>query len=34
VITLRNVEKDVSSIFGGLALPSGDESPRVLAVLL
>ncbi len=35
MITLRDVEKYVSSIFGGLALPSdGNESPRVLAVLL
>jgi DNA-binding NarL/FixJ family response regulator len=35
VITLRAVEKYVSSIFGKLALPSGtSESRRVLAVLL
>jgi DNA-binding NarL/FixJ family response regulator len=35
VITLRAVEKYVSSIFGKLGLPStGSESRRVLAVLL
>jgi DNA-binding NarL/FixJ family response regulator len=35
VITLRSVEKHVSSIFGKLDLPStGTESRRVLAVLL
>ena len=35
VITLRAVEKYVSSIFGNLGLPStGSESRRVLAVLL
>jgi DNA-binding NarL/FixJ family response regulator len=35
VITLRAVEKNVSSIFGKLDLPStGTESRRVLAVLL
>jgi DNA-binding NarL/FixJ family response regulator len=35
VITLRAVEKHVSSIFGKLALPStGSESRRVLAVLM
>jgi DNA-binding NarL/FixJ family response regulator len=35
VITLRAVEKYVSSIFGKLGLPStGNESRRVLAVLL
>ncbi len=35
VITLRAVEKYVSSIFGKLGLPStGDDSRRVLAVLL
>jgi len=35
VITLRAVEKHVSSIFGKLGLPSGgSESRRVLAVLL
>jgi DNA-binding NarL/FixJ family response regulator len=35
VITLRAVEKYVSSIFGKLGLPSsGTESRRVLAVLL
>jgi DNA-binding NarL/FixJ family response regulator len=35
VITLRSVEKYVSSIFGKLGLPStGSESRRVLAVLL
>jgi DNA-binding NarL/FixJ family response regulator len=35
VITLRGVEKYVSSIFGKLGLPStGSESRRVLAVLL
>jgi DNA-binding NarL/FixJ family response regulator len=35
VITLRSVEKYVSSIFGKLGLPStGTESRRVLAVLL
>jgi DNA-binding NarL/FixJ family response regulator len=34
VITLRAVEKYVSSIFGKLGLPStGSESRRVLAVL-
>jgi DNA-binding NarL/FixJ family response regulator len=34
VITLRAVEKYVSSIFGKLGLPStGRESRRVLAVL-
>jgi DNA-binding NarL/FixJ family response regulator len=34
VITLRSVEKYVSSIFGKLGLPStGSESRRVLAVL-
>ena len=34
VITLRAVEKHVSSIFGKLDLPStGSESRRVLAVL-
>jgi DNA-binding NarL/FixJ family response regulator len=34
VITLRAVEKYVSSIFGRLGLPStGSESRRVLAVL-
>jgi DNA-binding NarL/FixJ family response regulator len=34
VITLRAVEKYVSSIFGKLGLPStGNESRRVLAVL-
>jgi hypothetical protein len=35
VITLRGVEKYVSSIFGKLGLPSSRrESRRVLAVLL
>ena len=35
VITLRSVEKYVSSIFGKLGLPpSGSDSRRVLAVLL
>ena len=35
VITLRAVEKYVSSIFGKLGLPSsGSDSRRVLAVLL
>ena len=35
VITLRAVEKYVSSIFGKLGLPStGSESRRVLAVLM
>ena len=35
VITLRSVEKYVSSVFGKLGLPStGTESRRVLAVLL
>jgi DNA-binding NarL/FixJ family response regulator len=35
VITLRSVEKHVSSIFGKLGLPSsGSESRRVLAVLM
>jgi len=35
VITIRSVEKYVSSIFGKLGLPSdGSESRRVLAVLL
>jgi DNA-binding NarL/FixJ family response regulator len=35
VITVRAVEKYVSSIFGKLGLPStGTESRRVLAVLL
>jgi DNA-binding NarL/FixJ family response regulator len=35
VITVRAVEKYVSSIFGKLGLPSsGSESRRVLAVLL
>ena len=35
VITLRAVEKYVSSIFGKLGLPAtGSESRRVLAVLL
>jgi DNA-binding NarL/FixJ family response regulator len=35
VITLRAVEKYVSSIFGKLGLPStGTESRRVLAVLM
>ena len=35
VITLRSVEKYVSSIFGKLGLPSsGSESRRVLAVLM
>jgi DNA-binding NarL/FixJ family response regulator len=35
VITLRAVEKHVSSIFGKLGLPStGSESRRVLAVLM
>ena len=35
VITLRSVEKHVSSIFGKLDLPStGSESRRVLAVLM
>ena len=35
VITLRAVEKYVSSIFGKLGLPSGaNDSRRVLAVLL
>ena len=35
VITLRSVEKHVSSIFGKLNLPStGSESRRVLAVLM
>ena len=35
VISLRGVEKYVSSIFGKLGLPStGSESRRVLAVLL
>jgi DNA-binding NarL/FixJ family response regulator len=35
VITIRSVEKYVSSIFGKLGLPSdGTESRRVLAVLL
>jgi len=35
VITLRAVEKYVSSIFGKLGLPStGNESRRVLAVLM
>jgi DNA-binding NarL/FixJ family response regulator len=35
VITLRAVERYVSSIFGKLGLPStGTESRRVLAVLL
>ena len=35
VITIRAVEKYVSSIFGKLGLPStGSESRRVLAVLL
>ena len=35
VITVRAVEKYVSSIFGKLDLPStGSESRRVLAVLL
>jgi DNA-binding NarL/FixJ family response regulator len=35
VITVRSVEKHVSSIFGKLGLPSsGNESRRVLAVLM
>ena len=35
VITLRAVEKYVSSIFGKLGVPSpGSESRRVLAVLM
>ena len=35
VITIRAVEKYVSSIFGKLGLPStGSESRRVLAVLM
>ena len=35
VITLRAVEKYVSTIFGKLGLPSaGSDSRRVLAVLL
>jgi DNA-binding NarL/FixJ family response regulator len=35
VITLRAVERHVSTIFGKLGLPStGTESRRVLAVLL
>ncbi len=35
VITVRAVEKYVSSIFGKLGLPSsGSESRRVLAVLM
>ena len=35
MITLRAVEKYVSSIFGKLGLPStGSESRRVLAVLM
>jgi DNA-binding NarL/FixJ family response regulator len=35
VITLRSVEKYVSSVFGKLGLPSGEsDSRRVLAVLL
>jgi hypothetical protein len=35
VITLRAVEKHVSTIFGELGLPTGgSESGRVLAVLL
>ncbi len=35
VITLRAVERHVSTIFGKLGLPStGSESRRVLAVLL
>ena len=34
-ITLRSVEKHVSTIFGKLDLPStGSESRRVLAVLM
>ena len=34
VITLRAVEKYVSSIFGKLGLLPGSDSRRVLAVLL
>jgi DNA-binding NarL/FixJ family response regulator len=35
IITVRAVEKHVSTIFGKLGLPStGTESRRVLAVLL
>ena len=34
VITLRAVEKYVSSIFGKLGLSGGSDSRRVLAVLL